>query len=203
VEFELVGHAGFPLPLGAVWLNGHGRVVSWNHCAWSIVAEHDGLLVVDGRLVATRADEAFELKRLVNAVCGGAPGPYAAGGATRISRTGSRPPVTLLVSPLRWPSVAVGIEIPVAVIFMNDPTREPQTWQDVLRCRYELTRSEAEVALLVLRGGAIDTIARERKTSRNTARTHLAGRPDPHRAGGLHAADDRRRERGAGRAVRS
>jgi len=162
-----------PFPLGAAWLGTDARVIARNHTASAILAERDGLVLAQGRLAATRAHEAFELNRLVSAACASDSGRENVGGVTRVTRSSRRRPVTLLVSPVRWPAPREDADIPAAIVFMNDPERKPVTWRDLLRRLYGLTRSEADVALLVLRGGRVGDIARERATSRSTVRTHL------------------------------
>src|SRR5581483_2469194 len=157
-----------PFPLGAAWLGTDARVIARNHTASAILAERDGLVLAQGRLAATRAHEAFELNRLVSAACASDSGRENVGGVTRVTRSSRRRPVTLLVSPVRWPAPREDADIPAAIVFMNDPERKPVTWRDLLRRLYGLTRSEADVALLVLRGGRVGDIARERATSRST-----------------------------------
>lgn len=79
----------------------------------------------------------------------------------------------VFVSPLRWPRLQLPVDMPAAVVFMSDPEREPPTWQTLLRRLFGLTRTEAEVAVLMLGGERVDGIARARRTSYSTARTHL------------------------------
>jgi DNA-binding CsgD family transcriptional regulator len=169
----VLGLVGFPFPLGAVWLDESTHVVARNYIAAEILAERDGLLFVQGRLIATRPHEAFELTRLVGSACATARASDAGGGVTRISRSERRRSLTVFVSPLRWPGLALPIDMPAAVVFMSDPERKPPTWQVLLRCLYRLTRTEAEVAVLVLGGERVAGIARARGTSDSTARTHL------------------------------
>lgn len=173
MECPVLGLVGFPFPLGAVWLDENTHVTARNHIAADILAERDGLLFVQGRLIATQPHEAAELTQLVGSACATASASDAGGGVTRISRSKRRRSLTVLVSPLRWPGLALPIDMPAAVVFMSDPERKPPTWQVLLQRFYGFTRTEAEVAVLVLGGQRVAGIARARGTSDSTARTHL------------------------------
>ncbi len=160
------------LALGVVGLDRRERVVSRNHAADALLDERDGLMLVRDRLAAGRHDEALALRRLVAGACAGANGIDAAG-AVRISRTSPRHPVTVFVAPLRWSTLRESAGMPAAVVVMSDPDREPPRLENVLRRRYGLTRAETDVALLVLDGARAESVARQRGTSLNTARTHI------------------------------
>ena len=156
------------LPLGVIGLDRHGRVLSRNYAAYAILEERDGLTFLEGRLVASRQPHA--LRRLVAEACAN-DGAEAAGGALQIVRRAPRRPVTLFAAPLRWPSIPD--TMPAALVLLSDPEREPPRLDDVLGRLYGLTRTETEVAFLVLEGARAEDVAQRRGTSLNTARTHI------------------------------
>jgi len=156
------------LPLGVIGLDRHGRVLSRNYAAYAILEERDGLILLEGRLVAGRQLDA--LRSLVAGACAN-DGGDAAGGALEIARRAPRRPVTLFVAPLRWPSPPDAM--PTALVLLSDPEREPPRPDDVLGRLYGLTRTETDVAFLVLEGARAEDVARRRGTSLNTARTHI------------------------------
>ena len=161
------------LPLGVVGLDRFERVLSRNLAAHAILDERDGLVLVQGRLAASEHEEALALRAVVAAACTHSDSQDGAGGMVRISRRAPRGPVTLFVAPLRWPTLDLPVTVPAALVLVSDPEREPPRLDQRLRRLYGLTRSEVDVALLVLDGARAEDVARQRGTSLNTARTHI------------------------------
>jgi DNA-binding CsgD family transcriptional regulator len=71
-----------------------------------------------------------------------------------------------------------------ALVLIIDPELEPEPRAALLRLLYGLTKAEADVALLVLRGQGLTPIAEELSVSMTTVRTHLQhvfNKTDTHR----------------------
>ena len=59
------------------------------------------------------------------------------------------------------------------MIIIVDPERQPETPAILLRRLYGLTKAEAQVALLAMRGEGLTPIAEELSVSLTTVKTHL------------------------------
>jgi DNA-binding CsgD family transcriptional regulator len=161
------------LVFGIVLVDRDGTVLVSNQPATSILEEGTAIAVVDGRLVAVHPGEQARLQMLVADVAQSESGATApAGGVMSITRA-RRVPISLLVAPLIASGVSLTPRQPTAVVFVVDPEQPGQKWREFLEELYGLTRAEADVAILVLQGTGVRDIARQRRTSFNTARTHL------------------------------
>jgi DNA-binding CsgD family transcriptional regulator len=161
------------LVFGIVLVDRDGTVLVSNQPATSILEEGTAIAIVDGRLVAVHPGEQARLRMLVAGVAQSEPGATAsAGGVMSIAR-GRRVPLSLLVAPLVGAGVSRTPDQPAAVLFVVDPEQPGQRWRKYLEDFYGLTRAEADVAVLLLQGIGVSDIARRRRTSFNTARTHL------------------------------
>jgi DNA-binding CsgD family transcriptional regulator len=170
---DLHGLVDHRLPFGMLLLDSGGKVLAQNHAAQEIVAAGDGLSLASGHLIAASAPEADLLQQLVADACAGSGSPTRSGGSLVVSRRAGRRPLSVLVAPLRPMGLPGRLEAAVAVAFVNDPDRRPQTWLEVLRDLYALTPTESAIALSILGGANLEVVATERRISRNTVRTHL------------------------------
>jgi DNA-binding CsgD family transcriptional regulator len=160
--------------MGVVALDRTGRVIARNHVARSILGKRDGLQLAHDRLVVPSPSESAKLRALIARACSPVEGGDSPeGGSLQVSQSPPRRPLALLVAPLRLTGQADRHDEPAAVVFISDPDRGTETWREMLTRMYALTPAEAEVAFLILRGARVDEIARSRRTSVNTARTHL------------------------------
>ncbi|MGZ6588625.1 MAG: helix-turn-helix transcriptional regulator [Solirubrobacteraceae bacterium] len=161
---EAVGH-------GIVIVAAGRRSVYINSAADSILRSNDGLRIHRGCLEAdaSRADAQLQVgvARALN--------PDSRdiwGGSFLCPRPSGRRPFVVHVAPIDPTTVATPQD-GRAIIVIIDPEGQPEPPATLLRRLYGLTRSEADVALLVMRGEGLKPIADELSVSVNTVRTHL------------------------------
>ena len=159
---------------GVVLLDRHARVLAANHYAALLLRAADGLLSIQGSLVASAPRDGVLLRHLIDAVASRDPRrPEAAGGALVVQRPSGRMPYHVLVSPLAAPWLATAPRHAAVVVSVTDPELGPQPDQAAV-CRYlGLTPAEGGVVLALARGLSLADVARERGISLNTVRTHV------------------------------
>ena len=141
-----------------------------NRAAADIIAQADGLAVMNGRISAAVRAENTDLQALVRAAI--ATNGYVApirGSSMRVSRPSSARPLT--IAPLQIVNAIV--RGPAAVVFAIDPERKSEPAPDLLRRLYGFTKHEALLADLLLQGADLREAAEKLGVSMNTVRTHL------------------------------
>jgi DNA-binding CsgD family transcriptional regulator len=175
VRHEKMGlHAALDsMTLAVILLGEDLRVAVMNQAAERLVAENDGLLATKHGLQAARSEESAQLQKLV-AQAGLAAGGKGlnAGGAMNVSRS-SRPPLYLLVSPVRGMELG-GKQSVRAIVFVADPTQRIRPAQEVLQFLFGLTAAESRLALLLADGNSPTEIAGVLAVSKNTLKSQLA-----------------------------
>lgn len=152
-----------------------GTPVLINAAASRMLQKADGLVSERDALVTRRADETRDLRSLI-AECArtSAGAGLATGGVMRVTRADPKPPLHLLVSPLRiGPGLAAAAASAAAAIFVHDPSVTPALDANTLARLYGLTDAEARVAAALARALAPADIARTLGISVHTVRTHL------------------------------
>jgi DNA-binding CsgD family transcriptional regulator len=141
-----------------------------NRIAAEIMAEADGLRIDSAGLCAARSVETAAIRRKIAAASDPA-SVRAAGGAVRVSRASIRPPLAVLIAPLKagW---FVQRE-PAAILLINDPERSAPVPSAYLQQIYGLTPAEAAVTVEVLRGSGLRSAAAKLGITTSTVRTHL------------------------------
>src|SRR5215467_12177220 len=153
---------------GVVLIDSGGRVLFTNRAADEILALGDGLsLTADGLRAGTRADT----RRLESLVAEAL--KVAGGGTMRVARPSLAEPWLVLAAPARshgwWPLDTRA----AAVVFITDPARAPTLSCSMLRQLFDLTPTEAKVALSIAAGNDVPESAREFRISANTVHTHM------------------------------
>ena len=170
VSLGLIEHQ---LPFGLLVLDGAGRVTVMNQTAKTLLDRRDGLALGPDRVLVGRPSaEAAELRRRIADVCRGSQATWDAT-AFSLRRQGSRPPLSLIVIPVSAPTRGRLRESQGAVVLITAPDEQAVRREQLLRESYGLTRAEAHVTLLLLEGAPAQTIAKRRRTSLNTTRTHI------------------------------
>jgi DNA-binding CsgD family transcriptional regulator/PAS domain-containing protein len=174
LERDAASQAIDRLPYGVIMLDETGSVIFGNMAGEELLAEADGLRILDGRLSAMRPRDAEALRKAV------AEALHLSGAVTEITsgfieiaRQSGRRPYTLMVAPLRLEASPLTSKRPAVIVFVTDPDRTTVGIQAILRRLYGLTQSEAEVTQRLLQGCALREIGEELGTSVNTTRTHL------------------------------
>lgn len=174
VERHFYDHLLDRLSVGAVFLDKGGRILKLNQAASEILAQRDGLSVVNGGLAAARAGENRELRRLVaHAVsAGGRRAPGVVDGMS-ISRSSGRASLGIAVRaapPTEWSEPTTR---PAALVIIRDPEARVLASHEQLRRLYGLTAAEANLAQLLMEGCTVDEAAQNLHISCNTARCQI------------------------------
>lgn len=156
--------------MGVVTVDAAGRVRELNKKARRVLERGEGIALANGRLVPARREDAAALARLLgdgcpHAVIGGAH----VRGAMQIVRPG-RPKLTLAVAVVHGMLDAAGSYF---VLFLHAPDAEVVVSEGSLRMLHNLTRMEARITALLVRGDGVGAIAGQTGRSANTVRTHL------------------------------
>jgi DNA-binding CsgD family transcriptional regulator len=149
------------------------RVITMNQAAQRLLKENDGLLLARDGLRAGQIDESARLQQLIaEASLTSAGKGLKAGGAMNISRN-NRPPLHVLVSPVRRVNLD-GRRSVRAIVLAADPTQRIRPAQEVMQFLFGLTPAESRVATLLADGHSSTEIAETLGVSRNTLKTQLA-----------------------------
>jgi DNA-binding CsgD family transcriptional regulator len=158
-------------PTGIILLGRTGQVVLMNRAASAFVSERDGLLATRTGLQAERQEESSLLEETIHQAASTSNGKgLSAGGTVLVSRR-TRPPLQLLVSPIRNPEITS--QAVAVVAFISDPLQRQRPTRDVLRARFGLTPAECRVALLLGDGHAPRKIANMIGVTDNTVRSQI------------------------------
>jgi DNA-binding CsgD family transcriptional regulator/PAS domain-containing protein len=153
---------------GVVLVDGRGRVLFTNHAADRIIALGDGFSLASRGLRAKSAADTRCMEALIAGALTGA-----AGGTMRVARPSLAEPWLVLVAPARSRGLWSVNGCAAAIIFISDPERAPMPTHRMLRDLFELTPTEAKVALSIAAGNDVPDAARELRISTNTVHTHL------------------------------
>lgn len=165
-------------PDGFVAFDGHGHVTAINRQAADILAEHDGLDVINDCLRATTSGAQEQLETgLAVALGHSGPDPPPPSIAL-IPRDSGRQPYKVVISALPLP--AEGPEGPEGPGSRAAMAMIHRRWSDadqalstVLHDTYGLTQSEIRLCDAVLGGQTLSEASASLQISRNTAKTHL------------------------------
>jgi DNA-binding CsgD family transcriptional regulator len=150
---------------------GH-RVVYTNSAADRILCADDGLRIRPARIEAGSLRADAQLQHSIDRALASNKADRC-GNSFLCVRPSGRRPYIVHVLPLDETTFASPQPQNRAMIVIVDPDREPEPPASLLRRLYGLTRSEAEIALMVLRGQGRNHIADELSLSLATVKTHL------------------------------
>jgi DNA-binding CsgD family transcriptional regulator len=153
---------------GVLLIDAGGHVLFANRAAEAIIALRDGLTVVREGLRAALPADTARLQTLIAETLRGA-----AGGTMRLTRPSLAEPFLLLVAPAHgnWHK-PIG-PMPAAVIFITAPDQAVAPDLRLLAPAFDLTATEAKIAVSIAAGGGVPATARALRISPNTAHTHL------------------------------
>lgn len=162
------------LSVGTIMLDKKGHVLSTNQAANQMLAMHNGVSIVQGKLHTPKVEERRELHRLIERAiaAGGSSNPQVVAGM-RITRTGGLDNLGILIRSVPVTEWSEAANRPAAIIIMRDSSSKVQGSQELMQRLYGLTPAEAILALKLLEGLTIDEAAYELSISRNTARCQL------------------------------
>ncbi len=180
------------LPDGVMFIDDTLKVVELNRTARYILRSDDGVtLDQDGRLRVVSSTLRAKIGALLANVLLNPDLPTGIpGGVVAIPRPSGKRDYTVHVSPLRSFEETSDQHAPIAAVFLTDPEYHPTPPSKTLEARYGLTRSEANLALLLCQGKELRNAADELYVSMNTVRSHLKqifSKTNTHRQGELIA----------------
>jgi DNA-binding CsgD family transcriptional regulator len=156
------------LDAGVVLLDARGRVLFANRAAEAIFALRDGLTVVREGLRAAWTADTARLQILIAETLRGS-----AGGTMRVMRPSLAEPFLLLVAPARGNWYWSIDPTPAVVVFITALDQAVVPDLRLLGPAFDLTTTEAKVAVSIAAGGGVPATARTLRISSNTVHTHL------------------------------
>lgn len=168
------------LEMGTVLLDRQGQLVYCNPVARHLLDRGDGLREVQGGLAASERSHNRSLQAVLEACCQGDHDNTTLAQAISLPRPGQAGGLHLLVRPLS-PSPE-GVLAPEfqgdehaarAVVYIRIPDPLGAGHKDLLQQLFDLTPSEARLALALANGMNLDEIAEHLCVTRNTLRTQL------------------------------
>ena len=160
-------------PYGLFLLNARGRVGHVNPAAEALLAEDDGLQIIDGRLAAERPIDTKRLQHLI-AQAAVADGERRSGGSMALATRCRRRPLSLLVAPVRGERAALFPSGPAVIVCVTDLDASVKLREQQLRDLFGLTPAEGRVALALSDGLEPALVAKQLGLALPTVRTHLA-----------------------------
>jgi DNA-binding CsgD family transcriptional regulator len=153
---------------GVLLLDVRGHVLFANRAAEAIIALRDGLTVVREGLRAALPADTARLQGLIADTLRGA-----AGGTMRLTRPSLAEPFVLLVAPAQGDWLRPIDPVPAVAIFITAPDRAVAPNLGLLARAFDLTATEAKIAVSIASGGGVPATARALRISPNTVHTHL------------------------------
>lgn len=173
-ERDLYAGAVEQLAVGSILLDEHGKVLKTNALASRILAQADGIALLNNHLILNNKQESQHLKALIQRVVDAArQHSPAIVEAMRIARPSGRSELGLIIRPVPHSEWAEGQSSPVVAAFISDPESTHEASQHTLSQLFGLTKAEAILATLLARGLSISEAAEELDVSPHTARAQL------------------------------
>lgn len=165
------------LLVGTAILDEAGKVMRSNQAAQRLFAARDGLECRQERLFAYSSQDNRQLQKAVQTVLQHhQQGRDESVEVLTLSRPTGEVPLNLLLRPIALNYEGQGnARRPAVAVFIRDPSDSPQASRSLLRSLFQLTRTETEVAMLMMDGLTLDESAERLCLSRNTVRAHLRG----------------------------
>lgn len=163
------------LMVGAIMLDGQGRILECNPLARAIVDMNDGLSIQGGRLEAAYAVENRRLQRLVREVLEavGRPSSLRPPEAISISRPSGKVSWGIVVQSISPDHMTEGRHRPCVVLFLRDSDRKTTPPVRLAQELFHLTGAETMLAIQLANGLSLEEAAVALNIKRNTARAHL------------------------------
>lgn len=149
-----------------------GTVLYANGDAEGLLRDGNVVGSSSGKLLAQSPALAHRLAKLIMEAVDAAAGSGGSGGGVLELPRSDRLPLTVVVAPFRPARDGFGAPAPAAILFVRDPEAMPPSGA-ALRDLFGLTPAQACLAVDLCRGLSLEEIARTRRISMNTARTHL------------------------------
>jgi len=172
---RVYGRAMAHLMVGAILLDGQGRVLECNRMAKAIIEMGDGLSIQGGRLEAAYPDENRRLQRLVRQVLDstGKLAAFQPAEAISISRPSGKVSWGIVVQSIRPNRWTEGKHRPSVALFLRDTDSKTTPPVRLAQELFHLTGAETMLAIQLSNGLSLEEAAVALNIKRNTARAHL------------------------------
>jgi hypothetical protein len=136
-ELKARANAVHMLVTGVIFLGNDRRIVDMNTAARKLLAEGDGLMVVQRRLSAVQRIESSRLEKLICQASTTSMGKdTGTASAMRVSRR-TRPPLQVLITPVRHVNLDPACPVQ-AMVFISDPSQLIRPGADILRALFSI-----------------------------------------------------------------
>lgn len=161
------------LPIGLILLDGQCCALQLNASAQQILDQDDGLsLNAQGQLRLNKRNNMFEVN-LSGAIGTSMGKGLHPGGNVLIERRSGKPPYRLSIMPLRVSNFIRDWKQAAAAVFVTDSDAAPDTDFELLQRHYGITKQEAVVAELLVRGLDVSEICTQLRVKKTTVRTQI------------------------------
>ncbi|MBF0186418.1 MAG: helix-turn-helix transcriptional regulator [Magnetococcales bacterium] len=166
------------IPLGMFIVDAQCQIRFSNAMAQTFLKERDGFLDQPERLTLQSTQGNRALRSLVEKAVGKGEGSKSPvdSRTLAVSRKHGEGQLSILVSPLSDNSLPPGLDhldIPLAVVFVTDPTQPQETPPELVQRLFGLTSREAELTAQLVMGRTLQETAAALDITDNTARSHL------------------------------
>lgn len=173
-ELRTYAHAMEQLLIGVVIFDEKGSLIHSNGVADDILADDDGLRMLNGGLHATFGREDREVQRLIQeALKEAVSARQLMGKVLSVTRPSGRTKIGVLVRPIPLGNWSQRQKRPAVAVFLRDPERCVSSSRETMRRLFGLTKAEAILANHLVNGESLDEAASLLKIKRNTARAQL------------------------------
>ena len=160
--------------IGVVMLDENGTIVRANPLADKWLQEKDGIGQLHNKLFLKKTELNNQLKDYIQAALSAQkldqPAPV---NALAVPRTSGRPDYEVVIKPVPVDPLIDSRGSPHLSVFIYAPEQRSEINLRLLMKLYQLTVTEASVAIMLARGETLDEVASNMDMARNTARAHL------------------------------
>lgn len=164
------------LMMGLVLLDNLGAPVYLNPVAEDLLQNHPAISLCGDNIVPANRHDASQLRRMIlDCMQPAQGGARPCGGTIGLHHESKRYPLVVMVKPVSTTALANIVDgIPVYVaLYLSDPSRPLPIAAEAIGKLYQLTRTEAQVAIALANGMGLEEIARSHDRSIHTVRTQL------------------------------
>jgi DNA-binding CsgD family transcriptional regulator len=173
-ERALFADAMDKLSVGTILLDEHANVLSTNAVAEHLVAQKDGISLIENKLTFQGTQDSLQIQSIITEVLDAHLNKQAGMvKACRLTRPSGRADLGIVVRAVPTSAWSEGQSSPAIALFISDPEQQFCTSQNTLVELFNLSPAEAALALLLTRGLTLADASDELNISQHTARAQL------------------------------
>jgi DNA-binding CsgD family transcriptional regulator len=162
------------MAVGAIIVDGHGRILDKDRIAETLLKQADGVSAAGGTLMLSDRKATARLHEALRKIAESErKGERSLVEAIRVERPSGKRDFGFILKPAPQPQYLDGQNRSAIVVFISDPDRHMTMAPAALVKLFGLTPAEAAFAVLLGDGLTLDEAAHELSITRNTARAHL------------------------------